>query len=103
MDVSEAKRSFEQTAQIYEQYGKPLEAEHWGKYLAVHPDGRTVLTDDYETLKEHAHAELGMGIYVFKIGSRAVHGMPSLRLRSEVEAQVVRRGPSSLVRRIVND
>ena len=65
---------------LYEQYGKPLEAEHWGKYLAVHPDGRTVLTDDYETLKEHAHTELGMGIYVFKVGPRAVHRMPSLRL-----------------------
>lgn len=80
MDVSEAKRSFEQTERLYEQYGKPLEAEHWGKYLAVHPDGRTVLTDDYETLKERAHAELGMGIYVFKVGPRAVHKMPSLRL-----------------------
>ena len=96
MDISETKR-------LYERYGKPLEAEHWGKYLAVHPDGRTVLTDDYETLKEHAHTELGMEIYVFKVGSWAVRRMPSLRLLPEVEAQVVRRGPSSLVRRIVND
>ena len=80
MDGPEAKQSFEQTERLYEQYGKPLEAEHWGKYLAVHPDRRTVLTDDYETLKERSQVELGMGIYVFKIGPRTVHRMPSLRL-----------------------
>ncbi len=76
----ERRRAKELGDRLYEQYGKPLEAEHWGKFLAVHPDGRTVLTDDYETLKERAHAELGMGIYVFKVGPRAVHRMPSLRL-----------------------
>lgn len=103
MDVSEAKRVFEQTERLYEQYGKPLEAEHWGKFLAVHPDGRTFLADDYETLKERAHIELGMGIYVFKVGQRAVHRMPSIRLLPEIETQAVRRGPSSLARRIVND
>ena len=65
---------------LYEQYGKPLEAEHWGKYLAVHPDGRTVLTDDYETLKERSLAELGMGVYAFKIGPRAIHRMTGVRL-----------------------
>lgn len=58
--------------QLYEQYGKPLEAEHWGKYLAVHPDGRTILTDDYYTLKERARIELGKGVYVFKVGPRAI-------------------------------
>lgn len=76
----ERRRAKELGDWLYEQYGKPLEAEHWGKYLAVHPDGRTFLADDYETLKERAHIELGMGIYVFKVGPRAVHRMPSLRL-----------------------
>ena len=95
--------SFSDIDLLYERYGKPLEAEHWGKFLAIHPDGRTVLTDDYEILKERALAELGMGIYVFQVGPRAIQWMPSLRLLPEVEAQAVRRGPSSLVRRIVND
>ncbi len=88
---------------LYEQYGKPLEAEHWGKCLAVHPDGRTVLTDDYETLKERAHAELGTGIYVFKVGPRAIHRMPSLRLLYDAPPGAIRRGPSSLIKRVDHD
>ena len=100
---NERRQAQERGDCLYEQYGKPLEKEHWGKYLAVHPDGRTVLSDDYETLKERAHDELGMGVYVFKVGPRAVHRMPSLRLTSDVESQAARRGPSSLVRRIVDD
>ena len=43
MDLSEAKGFFEQTDRLYERYGKPLEAEHWGKYAAIPPDGRTIL------------------------------------------------------------
>ena len=65
---------------LYERYGKPLEAEHWGKYLAVHPDGQTILEDDYEVLSDRALAELGRGVYVFKVGSKATHRMPSIRL-----------------------
>ena len=66
--------------QLYEQHGKPLEAEHWGKYLAVHPDGRTILEGDYRVLTDRALAELGKGVHVFKVGPRAVYRMPSLRL-----------------------
>ncbi len=40
MGGSEGKQSFEQAERLCEQYGKPLEAEHWGRYLAIHPDGR---------------------------------------------------------------
>lgn len=80
MDESEVKRFFEQTDCLYEKYGKPMEAEHWGKFLAVHPDGRTILEDDYRVLTNRASAELGKGIYVFKVGPRATHRMPSLRL-----------------------
>ena len=99
----ERRRAKELGDQLYVQYGKPLEGKHWGKYLAVHPDGRTILEDDYGVLTDRSLAELGMGVYVFKVGPRAIHRMPSLRLLPEVEAQSVRRGPSSLVRRIIND
>ena len=74
------RQGIELGERLYEQYGKPLEKEHWGKYLAVHPDGRTVLTHDYETLKERSLAELGMGVYVFKVGPRAIHRMTGIRL-----------------------
>ena len=68
---------------LYEQHGKPLEAEHWGKFLAIHPDGRTVLEDDYKVLTDRAYAELGMGVYVFKVGPRATHRWTSFRQVSE--------------------
>ena len=65
---------------LYEQYGKPLESEHWGKYLAVHPDGRTVLTDDYEAVKADSLAKLGKGFYLFKVGPKATRRVTGLRL-----------------------
>lgn len=77
---AERRRAIELGDRLYEQHGRPLEAEYWGKYLAVHPDGRTILTDDYESLKERAYAELGTWAYVYKVGPRAIHRMPSLRL-----------------------
>lgn len=76
----ERRRAKELGDRLYEQYGKPLEAEHWGKFLAVHPDGRTVMTDDYETLTAHSLAKLGGGFYVFKVGPRATHRMTGIRL-----------------------
>ena len=100
VDVSESQRFSGQAERLYEQYGKPLEAEHRGKFLAVHPDGRMVLTDDYETMKERALAELGMGNYFFRVGPRAIYRRRYLRLLPDGESQAIRRAPSSLVRRI---
>ncbi len=65
---------------LYERYGKPLEAEHWGKYLAIHPDGRIALDADYKTLTDRAYTELGTEVYVFKVGPRATHRMTGIRL-----------------------
>lgn len=58
--------------QLYEQYGKPLEVEHRGAYLAISPQGKTLLG---ETLVEVAHraTELfGPGNFVYKVGEKAV-------------------------------
>ena len=57
---------------LYELYGKPLEATHWGKVVAIAPDGRTALGS---TLLEAAQAGLaafGKGGYLFKVGEKAV-------------------------------
>ena len=99
----ERRRMRELGDRLYEQYGKALEEEHWGKYLAVHPDGRTILEDDYHVLTGRAYTELGKGTYVFEVGPRTVHRMTARRFSTEEHSQTVRRGPSSLVRRIVND
>jgi hypothetical protein len=57
---------------LYEQYGKPLEAEHWGEYLAISPDGRTMLAPtDWDALTQSAQA-FGPGNLIFKVGERWV-------------------------------
>ena len=36
----------EQANRLYEQYGKPLEQEHWGEFVAIFLDGRTLVGVD---------------------------------------------------------
>ena len=36
----------EEDARLYEQYGKPLEKDHAGEYMAISPDGQTILSND---------------------------------------------------------
>lgn len=53
---------------LYQQYGKPLEAKHLGKYVAIMPDGRTMLGTDEDTLFQDALEAFGAGIIIFKLG-----------------------------------
>lgn len=57
---------------LYETYGKPLEAEHWGKFVAVSRDGRTLVGETaYEVLDRAADA-FGPENFVFKVGEIAL-------------------------------
>ena len=58
--------------QLYEQYGKPLEKEHWGEFIAIFPDGRTVLGSSQLEILEQALDEFGPGSFLFKVGEKAV-------------------------------
>ncbi len=58
--------------QLYDQYGKPLEQDHWGEYVAVFPDGRTVVGTDLMDVSDQALAQYGKGSFVFKVGEKAV-------------------------------
>jgi hypothetical protein len=60
---------------IYEEYGKPLEAAHWGKFVAIAPDGRTVLGDTRLEAAERGLEAFGRGISLFKVGERVVGRM----------------------------
>ena len=53
---------------LYQKYGKPLEAEHRGKYVAITSDGRTMLGTDEDTLFDDALEAFGAGIVIFKVG-----------------------------------
>jgi hypothetical protein len=56
--------------QLYEQYGRPFEAEHWGEYVAISPDGRTVLAPTLADALVKSSEEFGGGGFVFKVGPR---------------------------------
>jgi hypothetical protein len=56
---------------LYEQYAKPLEAQHAGHFIAVSPDGRTILGDTMLEVAKRAASELGHGHFLFKLGPRS--------------------------------
>jgi hypothetical protein len=57
---------------LYEEFGKPLEAEYWGKFVAISPAGRFLLGDDAHDVSVKAAETFGPGNFVFKVGPRAV-------------------------------
>jgi hypothetical protein len=57
---------------LYEQYGKPLEAEHKGEYVVISNSGKTIVGKSLTEVVTHAIDKFGKGHFVFKIGSRAV-------------------------------
>jgi hypothetical protein len=57
---------------LYEQFGKPLEAEHKGAYVVISDRGKTIVGKSLTEVVTHAIETFGKGHFVFKIGSRAV-------------------------------
>ena len=61
-----------QSEKLYEQYAKPLEQAHWGDYVAIFPDGRTLVGADLMAVSDEALDRFGRGSFVFKIGEKSV-------------------------------
>jgi len=57
---------------LYEKYGKPLEDDHWGEFIAISSDGRTVIGQDLHEVLPEATKRLGLGHYLFKIGEKVL-------------------------------
>ena len=57
---------------LYNRHAKPLESEHWGKYIAISASGETVVGADIADVRYRSLAQLGRGAFVFKIGEKAV-------------------------------
>jgi hypothetical protein len=68
--------------ELYERYGRPLEREHRGEYVAISPQGDTVLGQTPYEAARRALDRFGRGSFLFKIGDRAIG-----HLRSERESQ----------------
>ena len=73
--------------ELYERYGKPFEAEHWGEFIAISPDGRTLLGTEMAEVLDNALRQFGKGVHIFKVGPIAIG-----RMRSPVRAIIVSKG-----------
>ncbi|MGH2559622.1 MAG: hypothetical protein ACRDJH_11200 [Thermomicrobiales bacterium] len=58
--------------ELYEQYGRSLEAEHAGKFVAIGDDGQVILGTDYLAVSDQAVERYGAGNFALrKIGADA--------------------------------
>lgn len=57
---------------VYEEYGKPLEAEHWGEFAAISVDGSTILGPTLLEVVQKASETVNQSVFIYKIGPRAV-------------------------------
>ncbi len=60
------------SGKLYTKYGKPLEKEHWGQFLAVSQKGKTILGTNLFELAKKASKNFGPGNFIFKVGDIAV-------------------------------
>ena len=58
--------------ELYEAHGRPLETEHRGEFLAVSPDGKTLIGANLRDVTRKASETFGPGNFVYKIGDKAV-------------------------------
>lgn len=73
MKVPQDSKKLEQLSdKLYKKYGKPLEKEHWGKFLAVSQKGNTILGNNLLEVAQRAVKTLGHGNFIFKVGDIAV-------------------------------
>lgn len=61
-----------QADKLYEQYGKPLEPEHLGEYVAISSHGQTIIGQNPLDVAQRARAAFGPGSFLFRIGTKAV-------------------------------
>ena len=58
---------------LYDEYGKILEKEHPGKFVAIGPDGQTILGDDDAEILQQAIEKFGSGNFAFtRVGDRTL-------------------------------
>ena len=58
---------------LYELYGVPPEEEYSGKFVAIGPDGQTILGDDDEEVLQEAIQKFGSGTFAFtRVGDRTL-------------------------------
>ena len=61
-----------ESERLYSQYGQHLEQNHWGEYVAISPNGKTIVGADLMDVSGRALDQFGQGSFVFKVGEKAV-------------------------------
>ncbi len=62
------KHRFSQQAEdLYERYGKPLEAKHHGEFIAISTQGKVVLAPTLQQVLDESLKQLGPGSFVFRL------------------------------------
>ncbi|HZS01153.1 MAG TPA: hypothetical protein VFE37_20715 [Chloroflexota bacterium] len=57
---------------VYDRYARPLEADHWGEYVAVSPGGEVLVGPELLDVAQRAREAFGAGNYLFRVGPRTV-------------------------------
>ena len=66
-------RRIKEDERLYEEYGKALEKEHTGKFVAIGPDGQTILGDDDAEVLRQAIERFGSGNFALtRVGYRTL-------------------------------
>jgi len=71
-DESESK---EVGGHLYDEFARPLEQEHYGEFIAITRDGRTLLGPTLRDVMIRAKEAFGPGVFIYKIGPKAVGRM----------------------------
>ncbi len=58
-----------QADELYARYGKPLEAEHPGDFIAISTQGKVVRAPTLQQVLDLSLEQLGKGSYVFRLGA----------------------------------
>jgi hypothetical protein len=75
--VTATERAQQEIEQLSnERYGKPLEHDHPGRFIAVARDGRTVPGATRFEAARKTQEELGSGMFLYKLGERSVGEWP---------------------------
>jgi len=62
----------ERNAELYEKYGRPLENEHKGKFIAISEEGKVIVDPNDVRAAQKAIEEFGPDRFAFyKVGFRA--------------------------------
>ena len=66
---SSKHRLSQQAEEFFVRYGKPLEAEHSGDFIAISTQGKVVRAPTLQQVLDLSLEQLGKGSYVFRVGA----------------------------------